>query len=89
MPETNIHSESNHSNGFEVSVSEDDPSYENGWEEGWCEGWKDVKGEFFICPIPPIPPLPEITCSEGFRCGYNRGFKYGMCKAMGRNNCKM
>ena len=52
--------------------------YEDGWEDGYCEGWKDVKGQYAICPITPICPIPEIDCSEGYRCGYNRGFKAGM-----------
>ena len=57
--------------------------YEDGWEDGYCEGWKDVKGQFAICPITPICPIPKISCNEGYKCGYNRGFKYGMCKARG------
>jgi hypothetical protein len=61
--------------------------YEEGWEDGFCEGWKDVKGQFSICPITPICPIPKISCSEGYKCGYNRGFKYGMCKA-GNGNCE-
>jgi hypothetical protein len=52
--------------------------YEKGWEEGYCEGWKDVKGKYAICPITPICPIPKIDCSEGYKCGYNRGFKSGM-----------
>lgn len=52
--------------------------YCDGWEDGYCEGWKDVKGQFAICPIAPICPIAEIDCSEGYRCGYNRGFKAGM-----------
>lgn len=55
--------------------------YDDGWEDGFCEGWKDVKGQFSICPVTPITPIPKISCSEGYKCGYNRGFKYGMCKA--------
>ena len=57
--------------------------YSKGWEDGFCEGWKDVKGHFSICPIAPIAPVPKWDCMEGYRCGYNRGFKYGMCKAKG------
>ena len=57
-----------------ISVSD----YCEGWEEGYCEGWKDVKGQYAICPITPICPIPEIGCSEGYKCGYNRGFKAGM-----------
>ena len=59
--------------------------YEKGWEDGFCEGWKDVKGQFAICPITPLSPLPKLDCNEGYKCGYNRGFKYGMCKANGRD----
>ena len=62
--------------------------YNEGWEDGFCEGWKDEKGQFVICPIAPIAPIPKLNCMEGYKCGYNRGFKYGLCKAMGRNNCK-
>jgi hypothetical protein len=57
--------------------------YCDGWEEGYCEGWKDVKGQYSICPIAPICPIPEIG-KDGYRGGYNRGFKAGMRKA--RNN---
>ncbi|MBT4779990.1 MAG: hypothetical protein P8P19_03085 [Polaribacter sp.] len=60
----------------EVVVMQSD--YEEGWEDGYCEGWKDVKGQYAICPITPICPIPEIGCSEGYKCGYNRGFKAGM-----------
>lgn len=59
----------------EVSMQTD---YEEGWEDGYCEGWKDVKGQYAICPITPICPIPKIDCSEGYKCGYNRGFKSGM-----------
>lgn len=52
--------------------------YCEGWEDGYCEGWKDVKGQYAICPITPICPLSKLDCSEGYRCGYNRGFKAGM-----------
>lgn len=55
--------------------------YMDGWNDGFCEGWKDVKGQFAICPIAPIAPVPKVSCYEGYKCGYNRGFKYGMCKA--------
>jgi hypothetical protein len=54
--------------------------YCDGWEAGYCEGWKDVKGQYAICPIAPICPIPEIG-KEGYRGGYNRGFKAGMKKA--------
>jgi hypothetical protein len=57
--------------------------YCDGWEEGYCEGWKDIKGQYSICPIAPICPIPEIG-KDGYRGGYNRGFKVGMRKA--RNN---
>tara|TARA_R110000850_G_C9932822_1_gene462261 strand:+ start:101 stop:388 length:288 start_codon:yes stop_codon:yes gene_type:complete len=53
-------------------------SYEKGWEEGYCEGWKDVKGQMALCPLTPLCPLPELDCPEGYKCGYNRGFKAGM-----------
>jgi hypothetical protein len=59
--------------------------YEKGWKDGVCEGWKDVKGQFSNCPEPPNCPLPKTSCSEGYTCGYNRGFKFGMCKARGGN----
>lgn len=52
--------------------------YCDGWEDGYCEGWKDVKGQYAICPIAPVCPVPEIECFEGWKCGYNRGFKKGM-----------
>ena len=52
--------------------------YEEGWEDGYCEGWKDVKGQMALCPLTPLCPLPELECSEGYKCGYNRGFKAGM-----------
>lgn len=52
--------------------------YCDGWEDGYCEGWKDVKGQHAICPITPICPIAKIECSEGYKCGYNRGFKAGM-----------
>jgi hypothetical protein len=52
--------------------------YCDGWEEGYCEGWKDVKGQYAICPVTPICPIPKIECNEGYKCGYNRGFKAGM-----------
>ena len=55
--------------------------YEKGWKDGWCEGWKDVKGQNTYCPYTPYAPYPEYDCSEGYKCGYNRGFKYGRCKA--------
>ena len=68
-------------------ITSDDKKYNEfneGWGEGFCEGWKDVKGNFAICPIVPIPPIPKIGESyDSFRDGYNRGFKYGMCKARG------
>ena len=57
--------------------------YCDGWEDGYCEGWKDVKGQYAICPITPICPIPKIG-KDGYRGGYNRGFKAGMRKA--RNN---
>jgi hypothetical protein len=71
------------SNSTRANVTEESgvvlvSDYEDGWEDGYCEGWKDVKGQFAICPIAPICPIPEIKCSEGYRCGYNRGFKAGM-----------
>ena len=62
--------------------------YDGGWADGFCEGWRDVNGQYAICPITPIAPIPKISCSEGYKCGYNRGFKYGMCKARGGNCTK-
>ena len=52
--------------------------YCDGWEDGYCEGWKDVKGMYANCPNTPNCPNPIYTCMEGYRCGYNRGFKAGM-----------
>jgi hypothetical protein len=52
--------------------------YCDGWEEGYCEGWKDVKGQMALCPLTPLCPLAKFECSDGFRCGYNRGFKAGI-----------
>ena len=52
--------------------------YCDGWKDGYCEGWKDVKGRYAICPITPICPIAKLECMEGYRCGYNRGFKAGM-----------
>jgi len=54
------------------------------WEDDY-EGWKDVKGQLSLCPLVPLTPLPKLECREGYKCGYNRGFKYGMCKAKGRD----
>jgi hypothetical protein len=65
-------------NGVKTEMVKMKSDYEKGWEEGYCEGWKDVKGKYAICPITPICPIPKIDCSEGYKCGYNRGFKSGM-----------
>ena len=62
---------------IEVIIASD---YCDGWEDGYCEGWKDVKGQYSICPIAPICPIPEIG-KDGYKGGYNRGFKAGMKKA--------
>ena len=59
----------------------DKTEYCRGWEDGYCEGWKDVKGQFSVCPITPVCPVSKIQCSEGYKCGYNRGFKAGRKKA--------
>lgn len=59
-------------------------NYEEGWEDGYCEGWKDVKGRYALCPLTPLCPLPELECPQGYKCGYNRGFKAGMRAA--KNN---
>lgn len=64
--------------GVTKNVVKIQSDYEEGWEDGYCEGWKDVKGQYAICPITPICPIPKIDCSEGYKCGYNRGFKAGM-----------
>jgi hypothetical protein len=65
-----------------TSVDKIYTEFNDGWEEGFCEGWKDIKGNYSICPITPIAPIPRIgESSDSFRDGYNRGFKYGMCKA--------
>lgn len=61
-------------NKFELEI---DDEYKSGWIDGHCEGWKDVKGQFAICPVAPVCPVSEIECSEGYKCGYNRGFKAG------------
>lgn len=61
-----------------IKKSELTSDYCDGWEDGYCEGWKDVKGQYAICPIPPICPIAKIECNEGYRCGYNRGFKAGI-----------
>lgn len=57
--------------------------YCEGWEDGYCEGWKDVKGQFTVCPVAPVCPVPEVG-KDGYKGGYNRGFKAGMRAA--RNN---
>ena len=62
--------------------------FDDGWEEGFCEGWKDVKGKNAFCPFTPFAPFPKLNeSSSSFRDGYNRGFKFGMCKANGRSSC--
>ncbi len=66
-----------------ISVSND--KYCDGWEDGYCEGWKDVKGQMAICPVTPICPIAEIDCPNGYKCGYNRGFKAGMKAAKDKN----
>ena len=73
MSFTNYHNEKEVK--IEVIIQSD---YEEGWEDGYCEGWKDVKGQMALCPLTPLCPLPELECSEGYKCGYNRGFKAGM-----------
>lgn len=67
------------SKSVEIEVSSD--SYCLGFEEGYCEGWTHIKGEFAMCPFPPPCPFPEMDCSEGYRCGYNKGFIKGMYEA--------
>lgn len=62
-------------------------SYNEGWADGWCEGWKHIKGPYSSCPYTPYPPYPKYSCSEGYKCGYNRGFAYGMCMA-NEGNCE-
>jgi hypothetical protein len=52
--------------------------YCDGWEDGYCEGWKDVKAQYAVCPVTPVCPVAKVECSEGYKCGYNRGFKAGM-----------
>ena len=67
-----------------TSIYNNESDFNEGWEEGFCEGWKDEKGNYAICPITPLPPLPKIDESRNsWRDGYNRGFKYGICKARG------
>ncbi|MGI9555935.1 MAG: hypothetical protein ACR2M9_03660 [Cyanophyceae cyanobacterium] len=74
-----------------LSVSSMEPNkftqsqYEQGWADGFCEGWKDIKGQWAYCPYTPYAPYPKYNCNEGYRCGYNRGFKYGICKARNTN----
>lgn len=63
---------------FSPANSHKDRAYCEGWEEGYCQGWKDVKGYWSICPIAPICPIPKIDCYQGYKCGYNRGFRRGM-----------
>jgi hypothetical protein len=67
------------------NVKNFESDYDRGWAAGWCEGWKDVKGQYAYCPSTPYPPYPKYDCNEGYKCGYNRGFKYGMCKAKERD----
>lgn len=55
--------------------------YQDGWKDGYCEGWKDVKGPYAVCPVTPVCPVPQVSCYEGFKCGYNRGFKKGRVDA--------
>lgn len=54
--------------------------YCDGWEDGYCEGWKDVKGSLTVCPVTPVCPVAEVG-KDGYRGGYNRGFKAGMTAA--------
>ena len=58
---------------IEISLASD---YCDGWEDGYCEGWKDIKGSLALCPLTPLCPLPELG-KNGYRDGYNRGFKAG------------
>jgi len=75
----NVTSEAPHSL---TSVDNIFTKFNEGWEEGFCEGWKDEKGNYALCPLTPLAPLPKIDeSSNSFRDGYNRGFKYGICKA--------
>jgi len=37
---------------------------------------KEIK--MALCPLTPLCPLAKLECPDGFRCGYNRGFKAGM-----------
>ena len=71
----------------ELDNNNNDP-FGDGWETGFCEGWKDVKGRYSYCPYAPYAPYPNYNCGDSYRCGYNRGFKYGRCKAQGYSNCK-
>ena len=57
---------------------ESESDYCDGWKDGYVEGWKDVKGQFALEPLVPLCPLAKLECNEGYRCGYNRGFKAGM-----------
>jgi hypothetical protein len=83
---TYINNSSYSNNSKTNEVLTQDEQYKNGWKDGFCEGWKDVKGPYAYCPYPPYPPYPKYECNKGYKCGYNRGFKFGMCQAKG-NSC--
>ena len=63
-----------------VEINSIDDDYCDGWEEGYCEGWKDVKSQYSVCPVAPVCPVPEVG-KDGYKGGYNRGFKKGMSDA--------
>ena len=79
MPANNSYTEDS-LNQISIEDSVNDP-YSEGWAAGWCEGWKHVKGPYSYCPYTPYAPYPKYSCPEGYKCGYNRGFAYGMCMA--------
>lgn len=61
----------------EVIDTEQKTDYCRGWDKGYVEGYCHENPNC-IKPIPPICPIPKIDCSEGYRCGYNRGFLKGL-----------
>lgn len=50
--------------------------YCEGWEDGYIEGYC-YENPNCIKPIVPICPIPTVNCSDGYKCGYNRGFSKG------------
>jgi hypothetical protein len=52
-------------------------SYCGGWSDGYIAGYcyNEIS---CITPVVPICPIPTIQCSDGFQCGYDRGFAVGL-----------